>query len=172
MSQMKSVVLIIVSVFVTSWLNVARADGEVPISALAGSWIADVGPDQVKATISYTPIGGGKFAAVESILNFDWSLGGTMPATHATTLNGFVKKTEQNIDFTVIGYALDDNEKAVYILKAVGAKVFQDKNTISVENLVFHIYTEPEFDNPVTDPADFTIPPVGVLPPFDQYRIQ
>lgn len=173
MLQVGNAIVIILSVLLGSWSSVAFADGKVPVSAIAGSWIADVGPDQVKATISYSLLGGGNFAAVESVFNFDWSLGGQEPtATHATTLNGFVKKNKQAIDFTLVGYALDEAEKAVYITKAMGNKVLADKDTISVENLVFHIYTEPETDNPVTDTADFTIPPTGTFPPFPQYRIK
>jgi hypothetical protein len=95
-------------------------------------------------------------------------------ATHASTLNGIVEKNKdtQAIDFVLITYALDDNEKAVYILKAVGNKVLKDKDTISVENLVFQIYTDPENENPVTDTADFTIPPSGTFPPVREYRIK
>ena len=48
-------------------------------------------------------------------------------ATHASTLNGIVEKDKKEIDFILIAYALDDNEKAVYILKAVGNKVLKDK---------------------------------------------
>jgi hypothetical protein len=99
--------------------------------------------------------------------------GGTQPsATHASTLNGIVEKNKKSIDFILITYALDDNEQAVYILKAVGNKVLKDRDTISVENLVFQIYTEPETDNPVTDTADFTIPPSGTFPPVREYRIK
>ena len=173
MLQVKSVVLIVVSVLLASWTSGVHADGGVPVHALGGSWIVDAGPGKIKTVTSYTPIGGGKFAAVESVFNFDWSLGGLQPtATHASTLNGIVKKNKQNIDFVLISYALDDAEQAVYILKAVGNKVLKDKDTISVENLVFHVYTEPETDNPVTDVADFTIPPVGTFPPVHEYRIQ
>ena len=133
----------------------------------------DAGPNQIKTVTSYTPIGGGKFAAVESVFNFDWSLGGLIPtATHASTLNGIVAKNKRSIDFILITYALDDTEKAVYILKAVGNKVLIDRDTISVENLVFHIYNDPETANPVTDTADFTIPPVGTFPPVHEYRIK
>lgn len=173
MLQIRKVALMTASVLLATWINVARADSEVPVSALAGSWIVDAGPGLIKTVTSYTPIGGGKFAAVESVFNFDWSLGGSMPtATHASTLNGIVEKNKKEIDFVLITYALDDTEKAVYILKAVGNKVLMDKDTISVENLVFHIYTEPETDNPVTDAADFTIPPTGTFPPVREYRIK
>lgn len=173
MSQLRNAVLMALSALLAIWINVARADNGVPVHALAGSWIADAGPNQIKAVISYAPPGGGKFAAVESVFNFDWSLGGTQPsATHGTTFNGIVEKDKKEIDFIVIGYALDNTEKAVYILKVVGNKVLKDKDTISVENLVLHIYTEPETDNPVTDTADFTIPPTGTFPPFPQYRIK
>lgn len=82
------------------------------------------------------------------------------------------RKEQGGIDFILITYALDDTETAVYILKAIGNKVLTDKDTISVENLVFHIYTEPETDNPVTDAADFTIPPTGTFPPVHEYRIK
>jgi len=173
MSSMRNATLIAVSVIVATWLNVARADNGVPVSALAGSWIVDAGPGLIKTVTSYTPIGGNKFAAVESVFNFDWSLGGTQPtATHASTLNGIVEKDKKAIDFVLITYALDDDEKAVYILKAVGNKVLKDKDTISVENLVFQIYTDPENENPVTDTADFTIPPSGTFPPVREYRIK
>jgi hypothetical protein len=87
-------------------------------------------------------------------------------------LNGIVKKNKNSIDFVLIAYALDDNEKAVYILKAVGNKVFKDKDTISVENLVFQFYTEPESDNPVTDAPDFVVPSTGTFPPVREYRIK
>jgi hypothetical protein len=160
-------------VLLVPWMTVAQAQGGVPASAVAGAWIADAGPGQIKVAISYSPIGDRKFAAVESVFNFDWSLGGAQPtATHASTLNGIVEKNRNSIDFVLIGYALDDNEKAVYILKAVGNKVFKDRDTISVENLVFQFYTEPETDNPVTDAPDFTIPPTGTFPPVRQYRIK
>jgi len=103
-----------------------------------------------------------------------WSdLGGLKPtATHASTLNGIVAKDRKEIDFVLITYALDDTEKAVYILKAVGNKVLVDKDTISVENLVFQIYNDPETANPVTDAPDFTIPPSGTFPPVHEYRIK
>ena len=93
-------------------------------------------------------------------------------ATHASTLNGIVEKNKNTIDFVLICYALDDDEKAVYILKAVGNKVFKDKDTISVENLVFQFYTEPESDNPVTDAPDFVVPSTGTFPPVREYRIK
>jgi hypothetical protein len=173
MSQVRNVGSIAFFMLFTLWLQSAFAEGGVSAGALAGSWIVDAGPGQIKTVTSYTPIGGGKFAAVESVFNFDWSLGGSQPtATHASTLNGIVEKDQKEIDFVLITYALDDNEKAVYILKAVGNKVLKDRNTISVENLVFHIYTEPETDNPVTDTADFTIPPTGTFPPVQEYRIK
>jgi len=173
MSHMRTAVLIAVSVLLTTWSNLARADGGVSASALAGSWVVDAGPGQIKTVTSYTPIGGGKFAAVESVFNSDWSLGGLKPtATHASTLNGIVAKNKNAIDFVLIAYALDDNEKAVYILKAVGNKVLKDKDTISVENLVFQFYTEPESDNPVTDAPDFVVPPTGTFPPVREYRIK
>jgi len=172
MSQLTNAAVIAISLLLATWLNNARADDGVPAKALAGSWIVDAGPHQIKTVTSYSPIGGGKFAAVESVLNFDWSLGGTMPtATHASTPNGIVAK-KKSIDFILITYALDDNERAVYILKAVGNKVLKDRDTISVENLVFQIYTKPETENPVTDTADFTIPPSGTFPPVREYRIK
>lgn len=173
MSHTRNIVLIALSVLLTTWINGARADGGVPASALAGSWIVDAGPNQIKTVTSYTPLGGGQFAAVESVFDFDWSLGGMKPtATHASTLTGIVEKNKKVIDFILIAYALDDNEKAVYILKAIGNKVLKDRDTISVENLVFYIYTEPETDNPVTDTADFAIPPTGTFPPVREYRIE
>lgn len=173
MLQLRTATWIAVFLLLAAWTTVARADDGVPVRALAGSWIVDAGPNQIKTVTSYTPIGGGQFAAVESVFNFDWSLGGTKPtATHATTLNGIVKKDKKEIDFVLITYALDDDEKAVYILKAVGNKVLKDNDTISVENLVFHIYNSPETDNPVTDTADFTIPASGTFPPVREYRIK
>lgn len=77
------------------------------------------------------------------MFNFDWSLNELKPSTtHGSTFNGVVKKNKRSIDFIVIGYALDDTEKAVYIAKVTGNKVLKDKDTISIENLVIHIYTE------------------------------
>ena len=173
MSHIRIAMLIAFSMLLIPWMHDARADGGVPVSALGGSWIVDAGPGQIKTVTSYTPIGGGKFAAVESVFNFDWTLGGLKPtATHASTLNGIVEKNKDKIDFVLIAYALDDNEKAVYILKAIGNKVLKDKDTISVENLVFQFYTEPESDNPVTDTPDFTVPPTGTFPPVREYRIK
>jgi len=96
----------------------------------------------------------------------------TVPYAHASTLNGILEKDKKEIDFVLITYALDDTEKAVYTLKAVGNKVLVDKDTISVENLVFHTYNDPETANPVTDAADFTIPPSGTFPPVREYRIK
>jgi|GEM_PF-5703436 len=127
MSHLRIIALIAVSVLLTPWMNAARAENGVSASALAGSWIVDAGPNQIKTVTSYTPIGGNKFAAVESVFNFDWTLGGLKPtATHASTLNGIVEKDKKEIDFVLIAYALDDDEKAVYILKAVGNKVFNN----------------------------------------------
>lgn len=83
-----------------------------------------------------------------------------------------MEKDKKDIDFVLITYALDDTEQAVYILKAVGNKVLVDKDTISVENLVFQIYNDPETANPVTDTPDFTIPPSGTFPPVLEYRIK
>ena len=145
----------------------------VPVSALAGSWIVNAGPNQFKTVTSYTPIGEGKFVAVESVFNFDWSLGGSKPtATHASTLNGILETSGETIDFILIAYALDNDGKAVYILKAVGNKILIDEDTISVVNVVFHIYNDPETANPITDTADFTIPASGTLPPVPEYRIK
>jgi hypothetical protein len=161
------------AVLFTTWITPAPAANRVPIRVLAGSWIVDAGPNQFKTVASYTPIGGGKFAAVHSVLNFDWTLNGQQPtATHASTFHGIVKQTKKDIDFVLIFYALDDTGKAVYILKAIGNKVFKDQDTISIENMVLHIYTDPETDNPVTDPADFTIPETGSFPAVLQYRIK
>lgn len=140
---------------------------------LAGSWIVDAGPGQIKTVTTYTPLGRGKWGAVESVFNFDWTLGGMFPtATHATTLNGVLQRNNRTIDFTLISYALDDNEQAVYILKATGNKILVDDDTISVENLVFHFYDMPEEHNPITDPATFTVPAEGTFPPVHEYRIQ
>jgi hypothetical protein len=33
--------------------------GEIPASIVAGAWIVDAGPDQIKTVTTYTPIGGG-----------------------------------------------------------------------------------------------------------------
>jgi len=74
MSQIRKVTLIAVSVLFVSWGTLAHAGNGVPVSTLAGSWIVDAGPGQIKTVTSYSPIGGGKFAAVESVFNFDWSL--------------------------------------------------------------------------------------------------
>jgi hypothetical protein len=145
----------------------------VSYTMLAGSWLVDAGPNQLKTVTSYSPLGDGKFAAVESVLNFDWTLEGAKPtATHATTLNGVLEKKKDTIDFVLISYVLDKDEKAVYIFKAVGNKVLVDEDTISVQNLIIHIYNDPETANPVTDTADFTIPSSGTFPPVHEYRIQ
>jgi hypothetical protein len=94
-------------------------------------------------------------------------------ATHASTLDGILEENSiGGVDFVLISYVLDDTEKAVYILKAIGSKVIIDEDTLSVVNLVFHIYTEPETDNAVTDEADFTIPESGTFPPVHEYRIK
>lgn len=141
--------------------------------SLAGSWIVDAGPGQVKTLAVYTPIGGGKCAAVEAVINFDWSLGGAKPtATHGTSLNGVVDASGETIRFVLIAFALDAQEKAVYIVKAVGTKVLKDPDTLSVENLVFHVYTNPESANPNIDRPDFSIPPSGTFPPVHEYRIK
>ena len=141
--------------------------------SLAGSWIVDGGPGQVKTLAVYTPTGGGKCTAVEGVINFDWSLGGAMPtATHGSSLNGLVDASGDTIRFVLIAFALDAQEKAVYIVKAVGTKVLKDRDTLSVENLIFHIYNNPESANPNTDPPDFSIPPSGTFPPVHEYRIK
>jgi hypothetical protein len=141
--------------------------------AFAGSWIVDAGPGQVKTVTTYTPIGDGKFTAVESIFNFDWTLNGAMPnAVQATTLTGVVEADDQQVSFVLIAYALDAQQKAVYILKAVGNKVLVDKDTISVENLIFHFYKDPETANPVVDSPDFSVPSTGTFPPVREYRIR
>jgi hypothetical protein len=141
--------------------------------ALAGSWIVDAGPGQIKLIATYSPMGGGKFAATESALNFDWTMGGMKPeATHGSTTNGVAEVKDNEINFVLITYALDASGKAVYMVKSTGSKVFKDENTISVENLVYHIYNDPENCNPVTDAADFTVPPSGTYPPVKEYRIR
>jgi hypothetical protein len=140
---------------------------------LGGSWIVDVGPGQVKTLTTYTPIGGGKFAAAESVFNFDWSLGGSKPtATHATSMVGIVEDDGSMIKFLLVSYVLDESEKAVYILKATGNKELKNADTLSVLNLVFHVYNDPENCNPVKDTADFTIPDSGTFPPIHEYRIK
>ena len=139
----------------------------------AGSWIVDAGPNQIKTLATYTPIGLGKMAAVESVINFDWSLGGSKPtATHGSALSGIVEVKGNKVEFVLIAYALDEADKAVYVLKAVGNKVLQDEDTISVENLVFHFYNNPEAANPVSDTADFSLPASGTFPPVHEYRIK
>ena len=139
----------------------------------AGSWIVDAGPNQMKTLATYTPIGPGKMAAVESVINFDWSLGGSKPAaTHGSTLSGIVEMNGTKVEFLLIAYALDEADKAVYVLKAVGNKVLKDKDTISVQNLVFHFYNDPETANPVSDTADFSLPASGTFPPVHEYRIR
>jgi hypothetical protein len=140
---------------------------------LAGSWIVDGGPGQVKTLAVYTPIEAGKCAAVEAVINFDWPLGGAKPnATHGTSLNGVVDASGETIRFVLIAFALDAHEKAVYIVKAVGTKVLKDKDTLSVENLIFHVYNNPESANPNTDNPDFSIPPSGTFPPVHEYRVK
>jgi hypothetical protein len=139
----------------------------------AGSWIVDAGPNQVKTITTYTPTGEGQYAAAESVFNFDWSLGGGKPtATHATNLIGVVEESGESVQFTMICYVLDETEKAVYIMKATGSKILTSPDTISVQNLIFHIYKDPESCNPVTDLADFTIPESGTFPPIHEYRIR
>jgi hypothetical protein len=137
------------------------------LDTLGGSWIVESG-----ALATYTPVGGGKYAAAESIFNFDWTLGGAKPsATHSTTWNGVVEEDGDNIKYVLIGYVLDKDEKAVYILKVVGDKILKDPDTISVENSVVHVYNTPTC-NPVTDVPDFTIPASGTFPPVREYRIK
>jgi hypothetical protein len=173
MSHIRTAVVMAVAVLLAAWINLARAENGVPISVIAGSWIVDAGPGQFKTVASYAPIDGDKFTTVHSSVNFDWSLNGQQPtATHGSTLHGIVEKNKEAIDFILIMYALDDTEKAVYIVKAIGNKVLKDQDTMSVENMVLHIYTEPETDNPVTDTADFTIPETGTFPPIPEYRIK
>ena len=132
----------------------------------AGCWIVDAGPNQMKTLATYTPIGLGKMAAVESVINFDWSL------AHGSTLSGIVEMNGAKVEFILIAYALDEADKAVYALKAVGNKVLKDKDTISVENLVFYFYNDPETANPVCDTADFSLPASGTFPPVHEYRIK
>ena len=112
-------------------------------------------------------------AAVESVIDFDWTLSGSKPtATHGSLLSGVVEPNGSKVEFILIAYALDQADKAVYILKAVGNKVLKDKDTISVENLVFYFYNNPESANPVTDTADFSVPASGTFPPVHEYRIK
>ncbi len=135
--------------------------------ALSGSWIFESG---VLGT--YTPAGEGRFTASESVFNFDWSLGGTKPAaTHGTALIGLVEEVGNQIKYVEIAYGLDKDEKAVYILKVTGEKIFKDADTMSVENAVVHVYNDPAC-NPVTDLADFTIPESGTFPPVRGFRIK
>jgi len=147
---------------------------ERPQDVLGGSWIMDGGPGQFKTIGSYAPIGVGKFAAVEySGVNFDWTLDGLKPsATLGTTWNGIIEIEGNDVEFVLVGYALDENSKAVYLLKAVGSKTVVDRDTLSVENLVFHFYNDPETANPATDQADFYLPHHGTFPPVPQYRIK
>lgn len=147
---------------------------ERPQDVLSGSWIVDGGPGQFKMISAYIPFGVGELAAVQfGGINFDWTLDGLKPtATHGTTLNGVLKTDKGEIEFVLIGFALDDNSKAEYILKVVGTKTVVDQDTLSVENLVFHFYNDPENANPVTDRADFCIPGSGTFPPVREYRIK
>jgi hypothetical protein len=147
--------------------------GEMNSDWIAGSWIVDGGPGQMKLLAVYSPLGGGKYSAVESAVNFDWTLGGAQPtATHGTTTSGVVEVKDGAINFVLITYALDDSGKAVYLIKGVGNKVFIDPDTISVQNLVMYFYTQPETANPVSDPPDFCVPPSGTFPPVPEYRIK
>jgi hypothetical protein len=145
-----------------------------PVSeTFAGSWIVDAGPNQIKTVTAYTPTGNGKFSAVESVFNFDWTLGDQKPdAVGATSLIGEIEADGQRATFSMVAYALDSNQKAVYILKAVGNKVLVDHDTISVENLVFQFYNDPETANPMIDEPDFCIPSTGTFPPVREYRIK
>ncbi len=137
------------------------------LDVLGGSWIFESG---VLGT--YTPAGGGRFTASESVFNFDWSLGGAKSAaTHGTTLIGLVEEVGNQIKYVEIAYGLDKDEKAVYIMKVTGEKIFKDADTMSVENTIMHIYNDPTC-NPVTDLADFTIPESGTFPPVPGYRIK
>ena len=76
------------------------------------------------------------------------------------------------MEFALITYALDASGKAVYIAKSTGTKVFEDKDTICVENLVLNFYNNPETANPVKDAPDFCVPPSGTFPPVREYRIK
>lgn len=146
---------------------------ENPSKPLGGSWIVDTGPGQVKTITTYTPVRLGMYAAAEFVFNFDWTLGGAKPtATHGTTMTGIVEDHGDNISFVLVSYVLDQNEKAVYILKATGNKTMHDQDTIRVINLVFHVYEDPENCNPVVDKANFTIPAEGTFPPIHEYRIK
>ena len=51
MSQMRNAALIALSVLLATWINVALADSAVPAGALAGSWIVDAGPNQIKRSL-------------------------------------------------------------------------------------------------------------------------
>lgn len=134
---------------------------------LSGSWIFESG---VLGT--YTPVGGGRFTASESVFNFDWTLGGAKPsATQGTALIGAVEDDGNHVKFVEIAYGLDKDGKAVYIMKVIGEKIFKDVDTMSVENSVVHVYNDPSC-NPVTDLADFTIPESGTFPPVRGYRIR
>lgn len=147
--------------------------GKMSSDLLAGSWIVDAGPNQLKVLASYTAMGDGKFSSVESVLNFDWTLGGSKPnATHGTATFGEVETRDGVIRFILITYALDASGKAVYIAKSTGDKIFEDQDTIRVENMVLFVYNDPETANPVTDAPDFCIPPSGVFPPVREYRIK
>ena len=146
---------------------------EISSDLLAGAWIVDAGPSQMKLVAVYSALGGGKFNAVESVINFDWALGGLKPAAiHGTTTTGIVETRDGKIEFALITYALDASGKAVYIAKSTGTKVFEDQDTICVENLVLNLYNNPETANPVTDAPDFCVPPSGTFPPVREYRIK
>jgi len=134
----------------------------------------DGGQGQFKSICSYAPMGTGMFTTIAfGGINFDWTLDGLKPtATQGTTLVGVVETDGNESRFILVGFALDDSSQAVYILKAIGNNIVVDQDTLSVENLVFHFYSNPETANPITDPADFCIPHKGTFPPVRQYRIK
>lgn len=127
----------------------------------------------LQQSVSYTPVADCILAATGTGFNFDWTLGGTKPsATHGTTQCGVVELVDGKILFSLLIYILDDHQRAVYILKALGSKTLKDADTINIEDLVLHVYNDPETANPVTDKADFTIPESGTYPPVREYRIK
>ncbi len=139
-----------------------------------GSWILDSGPGQFKAICAYVPAGVGKFVAIEYAgIDFDWSLGGLKPTViRATTLCGILELAEDGAKFALVGFALDDRQRAVYAIKVVGTKTVVDQDTLNVENMVFHFYENPESANLNADQADFCIPASGTFPPIREYRIK
>jgi hypothetical protein len=106
------------------------------------------------------------------ILCLKWGFKIGISITHGITLTGVVEDSGDQIKFILISNVLDKHEKAVYMLKATGNKILKDPDTISLVNLVLHIYNDPENCNPVTDTADFTIPETGTFPPVHEYRIK